>query len=168
VIKKLAHHAVQESRSIRTLKRHLASKPPSMKTESKSFLPPKDKDTCEDSCASKFSGQQDSCIRQCLPTDSSCIKSCNHHTEECACGCTQGKRWECDGDHCRCWALEGDLNNGPVEEAMMNAENKALAEGHTPQEAKEAAREAEVAAQAAHKSETMEMLQMQQWMNGQQ
>jgi len=110
--------------------------------------------SCEASCATNFFSNEKSCSQQCSATDDECLDACAHPRYECACGCHKNKSWSCDQAACKCWSLQEE-REGPVEEAMIEAENEALARGATADEARKQAKQAEknIEAQLAQQGE---------------
>lgn len=100
--------------------------------------------SCKAGCATKTMEDTQACDAACLHADTECREKCNAALDKCNCECSAHHTWICDGDDnkCHCWGLQAE-KKGPIETAMLKAENEALAEGLTPEEAKERAVEAE-------------------------
>jgi len=125
--------------------------------------------SCESTCVDNYFADQEACKEQCGSTDSHCQFKCGQPLQECACKCSSpAKSWMQDhgGDY-HCWTLHGEAS-GSVEVAMMAAENKALAEGLSKEEARQKAMEVEkVLSQGGSDSaaDSTEMLQLKQWLD---
>jgi hypothetical protein len=142
VKKKASKKAGAAKAAKKILKTHLKTIHKARKLEKASSTSP---EACKTACSAKSSHWLD-CKNRCLHTDVSCINWCRYPSKKCLCECDKQNNWECDGDNCHCLQFRGELS-GPVEDAMIKAENAALAQGKSEQEAKADALAAEKAAE---------------------
>merc|ERR1711998_96289 len=86
---------------------------------------------CTESCSRAKGSDAHACSMQCVPTDHGCLSRCSYELDKCQCGCQDTSTWDCQGEDCKCWNLQ-DAKGGPIEAAMMKAENDALSAGLSP------------------------------------